>query len=119
MIKGTHGSTFGGNHLAIAIGKAVIGEILKKGFLEKVNVVSQILWNELQLIKKDFDEILEVRGAGLLLGIKTKSNNIEIKNSVYWRLIRKKLKINFHYYGILEVRQNVECSVCGVLYGQL
>ena len=79
MIKGTHGSTFGGNHLAIAIGKAVIGEILKKGFLEKVNVVSQILWNELQLIKKDFDEILEVRGAGLLLGIKTKSNNIEIK----------------------------------------
>jgi len=78
MIKGTHGSTFGGNPMAIAVGTAVINEIMSKGFLKKVKKVSSYLWKELQLLQRDFDEIVEVRGAGLLLGIKTKSSNIEI-----------------------------------------
>ena len=78
MIKGTHGSTFGGNPMAIAVGTAVINEIMSKGFLKKVKKVSSYLWKELQLLQRDFDEIVEVRGAGLLLGIKTKSSNIVI-----------------------------------------
>ncbi len=78
MIKGTHGSTFGGNPMAIAVGTAVINEMMKKGFLEKVKKTSAYLWNKLLLLKKDFNEIVEVRGAGLLLGIKTKSSNIKI-----------------------------------------
>jgi len=78
MVKGSHGSTFGGNPLAISVGKAVIKILLEKGFLEKVDLVSRYLWKKLKLLEKDFDEILEVRGAGLLLGIKTKSNNLEI-----------------------------------------
>ena len=78
MIKGTHGSTFGGNPMAIAVGTAVINEIMSKGFLKKVKKVSSYLWKELQLLQRDFDEIVEVRGAGLLLGIKTKSSNIKI-----------------------------------------
>ena len=38
------------------------------------------LWMKLKELEKKFDEILEVRGAGLLLGLKTKSNNLEINN---------------------------------------
>ena len=78
MTKGIHGSTFGGNPLAIAIGTAVLNEIMSEGFLEKVDKVARYLWKKLLSLHKDFDEIVEIRGAGLLLGIKTKSNNIEI-----------------------------------------
>lgn len=78
MIKGSHGSTFGGNPMAIAVGTAVINEIMSEGFLDRVDKVSRYLWNELLLLQKDYDEIIEVRGAGLLLGIKTKSKNTEI-----------------------------------------
>ena len=80
MTKGTHGSTYGGNPLAIAIGTAVINEIMSKNFLKKVNNVAKYLWKELILLQKDFDEIIEIRGAGLLLGIKTRQNNIMISD---------------------------------------
>ncbi len=77
MTKGTHGSTFGGNPLAIAVGTAVLNEIKKKGFLEKVDSVARYLWYELKNLQKKYNEIEEVRGAGLLLGIKTKTQNIK------------------------------------------
>ena len=80
MIKGIHGSTFGGNPLAIEVGTAVINEIMREDFLEKVDKVARYLWTKLLSLQKEFDEIIEVRGAGLLLGIKTKSNNIKIKD---------------------------------------
>ena len=75
MTKGKHGSTFGGNPLAISVGTAVIKEIMSDGFLEKVDNVARYMWNELISLQNDFEEILEIRGAGLLLGIRTKSNN--------------------------------------------
>ena len=78
MKPGTHGSTFGGNPLAISVGFEVIKIIHEKGFLEKVDNNARYLWNKLKEFEKKFNEIIEVRGAGLLLGIKTKSNNIEI-----------------------------------------
>ena len=78
MIKGSHGSTFGGNPLAVAVGKAVINEILSKNFLDNVDKISRYLWNKLKALEKKYDEIIEVRGAGLLLGIKTKNSNIDI-----------------------------------------
>ena len=80
MKKGSHGSTYGGNPLAVAVGKEVLQIISNDGFLKKVNEVSQYFWQELNNLKKEFDEIIEVRGAGLLLGIKTKSDNINICN---------------------------------------
>ena len=78
MQKGSHGSTFGGNSLAVSVGKAVIEEIISEGFLEKVYKVSNYLWDNLKSLQEQYDEILDVRGAGLLLGIKTKRNNQEI-----------------------------------------
>tara|TARA_B110000116_G_C16793703_1_gene565339 strand:+ start:791 stop:1972 length:1182 start_codon:yes stop_codon:yes gene_type:complete len=80
MTKGSHGSTYGGNPLAISIGKEVIKIILKDEFLETVDTNSRYLWLKLKELQNQFEQILEVRGAGLLLGIKTKSNNLEINN---------------------------------------
>lgn len=78
MKKGMHGSTFGGNNLAIAVGTSVIKQIMSRGFLEKVDQISRYLWSELKKLEIKFDNIIEVRGAGLLLGIKIKKENNKI-----------------------------------------
>ena len=78
MTKGKHGSTYGGNPLAISVGKEVIKIMLKKDFLEKVDNVARYLWHQLKKLEKNYNEITEIRGAGLLLGIRTRSNNLEI-----------------------------------------
>ena len=78
MTKGMHGSTYGGNPLAISVGKSVIDVMLEKNFLKNVDEIARYLWRKLKLLEKKYNEIVEVRGAGLLLGIKTKSNNIMI-----------------------------------------
>ncbi len=78
MTLGTHGSTFGGNPLAIAVGETVIDIISKKKFLINVDKTSRYLWKELNKLKNDFKEILEIRGAGLLLGIKFTIPNNQI-----------------------------------------
>jgi acetylornithine/N-succinyldiaminopimelate aminotransferase len=77
MIKGIHGSTFGGNPLAVSVGKAVLVEIISNNFLENVDIVARYLWAELKKLESIFDELVEVRGAGLLLGLKTKIVNIK------------------------------------------
>ena len=80
MTKGTHGSTYGGNPLAIAVGTTVINEIMSNDFLNKVNKIAKYLWFKLKELENNFEEIVEVRGAGLLLGLKTKKNNLMISN---------------------------------------
>ena len=80
MTKGTHGSTFGGNPLATSVGIEVIKILLEKNFMKEIDSKARYLWFELQKIKKDYKEIIEVRGAGLLIGIKFKSNNFTINN---------------------------------------
>ena len=70
MIPGTHGSTFGGNPLAMSVGNAVLDQIFKKGFLANVKKLSKYFQAELNKIKKEFPEIIkEVRGVGLLIGL--------------------------------------------------
>ena len=78
MKAGTHGSTFGGNPLAISVAKTVLNLLLDNNFLKKIDDISRYLWQELINVQKQSDEILDVRGAGLLLGIKTKSPNEKI-----------------------------------------
>ena len=51
---------------------------MSRGFLEKVDQISRYLWSELKKLEIKFDSIIEVRGAGLLLGIKTKKENNKI-----------------------------------------
>ena len=70
MIPGTHGSTFGGNPLAMCVGNAVLDQIFKKGFLKNVQKISKYFHFELNKIKNDYPKIIkEVRGVGLLIGL--------------------------------------------------
>ena len=70
MVPGTHGSTFGGNPLAMSVGNAVLDQIFKKTFLYNVKKLSKHFHSELNKIKKDFPKIIkEVRGVGLLIGL--------------------------------------------------
>ena len=82
MIKGSHGSTYGGNPLAMSVGLEVLKIISNKKFLKRVDKVSRYFWKKLKELENQFTMINEVRGAGLLLGIKTNSNNIEFSEKL-------------------------------------
>jgi len=70
MTPGTHGSTFGGNPLAMSVGNAVLDQIFKKGFLKNVQKISKYFHSELKKIQKQYSHIIkEVRGLGLLIGL--------------------------------------------------
>jgi len=70
MKPGTHGSTFGGNPLAMSAGNAVLDVIFKKGFLNDVKKKGTYFQKELKKIQKKFPNIIkEVRGKGLLVGL--------------------------------------------------
>ena len=70
MIPGTHGSTFGGNPLAMTVGNAVVDQIFKKGFLKNVQKNSKFFHEELNKLKSDYPNLIkEVRGVGLLIGL--------------------------------------------------
>ena len=76
MTTGTHGSTFGGNPLAMSIGNAVLDVVLEPAFLEHVNKVANYLKQQLGMIAdRNGPVIEEVRGQGLLLGLKCKAPN--------------------------------------------
>jgi acetylornithine/N-succinyldiaminopimelate aminotransferase len=73
MVPGTHGSTYGGNPLALAVGNAVLDAVLEPGFLEKVAETGLRLKQALARVKDENPDIVEeVRGSGLLVGIKVK-----------------------------------------------
>jgi len=70
MSPGSHGSTFGGNPLAMSVGNAVLDQIIKKNFLKNITKLSNYFLKELNKIKNIYPEIIkEIRGKGLLIGI--------------------------------------------------
>ncbi len=78
MTVGSHGSTFGGNPLAMAVGLAAFGEISKPETLAHVNEIAGYLKQQLHGLKERFPDVIEdVRGKGLLTGLKLKPNNRE------------------------------------------
>jgi len=73
MVFGTHGSTSGGNPLAMAAGEAVLDVILEDGFLDNVAKTGERLRGALEQMIPNFDHLFEeVRGHGLMLGLKLK-----------------------------------------------
>jgi len=82
MTKGKHGSTYGGNPLAVSVGMEVLRIISNKKFLKDVDIISRYIWKNLKKLESYYDEIVDIRGAGLLLGIKTRQNNILIANKL-------------------------------------
>lgn len=79
MGLGTHGSTYGGNPLAMAMGNAVLDVVLGEGFLDEVNEKAIMFRQNLAEVLDQFPDLLEdVRGLGLLLGMKAKVPNTEL-----------------------------------------
>jgi acetylornithine/N-succinyldiaminopimelate aminotransferase len=73
MTAGTHGSTFGGNPLAMAVGNSVMDTICNKNFLKNVKNISKYFLLNLNDIKNKYPNIIkEIRGRGLLIGIQLK-----------------------------------------------
>ena len=84
MTAGTHGSTYGGNPLACAVGNVVLEIIEDEKFLKEVNKKSLIITQKLGYLLDEHPEIFEeVRGMGLMIGIKCKIPNIDVVNAGY------------------------------------
>jgi acetylornithine/N-succinyldiaminopimelate aminotransferase len=80
MTQGTHGSTFGGNPLAMAVGNAVLDVMLAPGFLENVQRSADRLRQELGRLAKRHPSIIEeIRGKGLMIGLKLGVSNAEMQ----------------------------------------
>ena len=76
MTPGTHGSTYGGNPLAMSVGNGVLDIILQDGFLDNVKKISEYFDQELIVLKKKYSKVIsEVRGRGLLKGLKLRVDN--------------------------------------------
>ena len=76
---GVHGSTYGGNPLGMAVGLAVLNVMLEEGFLDEVKQKSLLFKQKLaSLIDTNSDIFEEVRGEGLLLGLKTRIPNMDV-----------------------------------------
>ena len=83
MVAGSHGSTFGGNPLAMAVGNAVLDLVLAEGFLQQVGLLSLIARQRLAEIKDMYPNVIDaVRGEGLMLGIKTHVANSEVVSAL-------------------------------------
>jgi acetylornithine/N-succinyldiaminopimelate aminotransferase len=79
MVAGTHGTTYGGNPLAMAVGNAVLDVVLEDGFLDHVRDVALVFRQGLASLKDRFPDIVEeIRGEGLMLGIKAKVPSSEL-----------------------------------------
>ncbi|SFD10010.1 acetylornithine/N-succinyldiaminopimelate aminotransferase [Bosea sp. CRIB-10] len=78
MTLGTHGTTFGGNPLAMAVGNAVLDVILAPGFLDQVQKTALRLRQSLAQLKDQHPDVIEeIRGEGLMLGLKLKTPNTD------------------------------------------
>ena len=78
MDFGSHGSTFGGNPLASAVGNAVLDIMLEENFLDNVEKISTELFSGLTKIKHEFPDVIElIRGKGLMIGMKCKIKNTD------------------------------------------
>ncbi len=76
---GDHASTFGGNHLACAAGRAAVSAIVEEGLVERAEELGEHLKLRLEELKGQHDVIKDVRGAGLMVGIELE---IECKDIV-------------------------------------
>ncbi len=90
MTAGVHGTTFGGNPLAMAVGNAVLDVVLEEGFLEDVNRKALLFKQGLAAVADEFPDVIEgIRGDGLMLGLKCVMPNGTVNGacvtSICWR----------------------------------
>lgn len=79
MTPGTHGTTYGGNPLAMAVGNAVLDIVLADGFLEHVRDTALLFKQSLASLADRYPDVVEeIRGEGLLIGLKAKVPNTDL-----------------------------------------
>ena len=79
LTAGSHGSTFGGNPLAMAVGNAVLDVVLETGFLDKTNAIAKRLWQRLEEIAVNHPTVFEgISGSGLMVGLKCVPTNMDV-----------------------------------------
>ncbi|WP_412051051.1 aspartate aminotransferase family protein [Hoeflea sp. Naph1] len=79
MTLGTHGTTYGGNPLAMAVGNAVLDVVLEEGFLTHVNDIALVLRQGLASLKDRYPDLIkDIRGTGLMLGIQCAKSNADL-----------------------------------------
>ena len=79
LTAGSHGSTFGGNPLAMAVGNAVLDVVLETGFLDKANAIAKRLWQRLEEIAVNHPTVFEgISGSGLMVGLKCVPTNMDV-----------------------------------------
>ena len=84
MTAGTHGSTYGGNPLACAVGGAVMDIVSDDAFLVEVNRKASLLRQKLEGLVASFPDVFDsVRGSGLMLGLKCKATNTDVVAAGY------------------------------------
>ena len=84
MTPGTHGSTFGGNPLAMAVGNGVLDIIFSKGFLDDVKKKGKYFDKHLNKIKDKYPNIIkDVRGVGLMKGLKMEVDNVNFIKKLF------------------------------------
>ncbi|MDP5358955.1 MAG: aminotransferase class III-fold pyridoxal phosphate-dependent enzyme, partial [Paracoccaceae bacterium] len=84
MTAGTHGSTYGGNPLACAVGAQVMEIVSDDAFLAEVNRKAGLLRQKLEGLVAAYPEVFEaVRGSGLMIGLKCKASNADVVAAGY------------------------------------
>ena len=83
MTAGVHGTTFGGNPLAMAVGNAVLDVVLEEGFLDEVTRKALLFKQGLAAIADEFPQVVEeIRGTGLILGLKCAMPNARVNQAL-------------------------------------
>ncbi len=84
MIAGTHGSTYGGNPLACAVGCAVMDQIANEDFLQDVRARAGYMRQRLEALVATHPDVFQaVRGSGFMLGLKCNLPNTDVLNACY------------------------------------
>jgi len=110
---GTHGTTFGGNHLACAAAIAVLNEIKKNSFISNVNTLSDHIFDRLKKIKQKTGYIKSLRGIGLHIGIEL----AEDANKLVAEALSEKLIINCTAGNVIRLVPPLNISMNAVEEG--
>ena len=118
MTPGTHGSTFGGNPLAMAIGNVVMDIVSNKKFLNNIKNISKYFFLRLNEIQKEYPKIIKnIRGKGLLIGIQLHTNQTKfIKKLMENRLLTIRAAENVvRILPPLNVKKNEINQACRII----
>tara|TARA_Y100001970_G_scaffold266693_1_gene355677 strand:- start:333 stop:713 length:381 start_codon:yes stop_codon:yes gene_type:complete len=118
MTPGTHGSTFGGNPLAMSVGNKVMDIVSNKKFLKNVKYTSKYFFLRLNKIQKEYPNIIKnIRGKGLLIGIQLHTDQTNfIKRLMENRLLTIRAAENVvRILPPLNVKKNEIDQACRII----